>query len=287
MLAVASFSVLSRPVNQIVNPIADAHHMLSQVRDVLHPGALISEGREGVRRDNALPPSMAQALRGHCVNSEPAEIAAVWAHPKWRWCPLPVFQSYTAYTPRLDRLNAAAYANASRGPDRVLRQVDQAIDGRNPIWESPLAMLSLLCHFTELEHGGEWQTLARVPNRCGAPRTVEVIHSSLGHTITLPSPPEKAVLVAAIDGVQVAGWERLETLFTRARARYVTINGLSDLTFRVPPGTADDGLVIAVPPYANYAAPFNLNMDPRTLGVTVDGHSSGSITVRLSAVPID
>ena len=259
---------------------------MDQAREVLNPGALIAEGRRDVRGDDAVPQSIARALRGHCVNAEPDEIAGVWAHSRWRWCPLPVFQSYSAYTPRLDRLNAAAYADARHGADRVLRQADQAIDGRNPIWESPAAMLSLLCHFTEIEHSGEWQTLARAADRCGKPSTLAVIHSSLGHTITLPSPPEDAVMVAAIDGVQVAGWERLETLLTRAQPRYVTVNGRGDLTFRVPPGTAADGLILWVPKYADYAAPFNLNMDPHTLRVTIDGHSSGAITVRLSAIPI-
>jgi hypothetical protein len=286
MLAVSAFAVLARPVDQLIDPLGDAHRLARQAREVLHPAALIAEGRADVRRDDAVPAAMAASLRGHCVNAEPDEIAAVWAHPRWRWCPLPVFQSYTAYTPRLDRLNAAAYADARHGPDRVLRQVDQAIDERNPIWESPAAMLSMLCHFTEIEHSGEWQTLARTADRCGKPYTIAVIHSSLGRTIELPSPPEHAVMVAAIDGVQVAGWERLETLFTRAKPRYVTVNGLSSLRFRVPPGTANDGLILAVPYDADYAAPFNLNMDPRTLKVEVEGHSSGSIAVRLFAVPI-
>ncbi len=247
-LAVASFVVLGRPVGDIVNPIGDAHQVVDQARDVLHPGTLIAEGRKEVRVAEGVPPSIARALRGYCVNAEPDEIAAVWSHPGWRWCPLPIFQSYSAYTPRLDRLNAAAYADARHGPDRVLRQVDQAIDGRNPIWESPAAMLSLLCHFTEIEQSGEWEALARVPDRCGKPYTLEVIHSRLRRLIALPSPPENAVMVAAIDGVGVAGWERLETLFTRAAPRYVTVNGQSDLRFGVPPGTAEDGLDSVGPP---------------------------------------
>jgi SGNH hydrolase-like domain, acetyltransferase AlgX len=286
MLAVAAFAVLTRPVTEIIDPPGDAHQLARQVREVLDPAALIAEGRAGVQRDDAIPMAMAHTLDGHCVTAEPDEIAAVWAHQPWRWCPLPVFQSYTANTSRLDKLNAAAYADAHHGPDRVLRQVDQAIDERNPIWESPAAMLSMLCHFTEIEHSGEWQTLARIPNRCGNPYDLETIHSSLGRTITLPSPPANAVLVAAINGVQVAGWERLETLFTRAKDRFVTVNGQSDLRFRVPPGTADDGLILAVPSYADYAAPFNLNMAPRTLQVVVEDHNSGPIAVRLFAVPI-
>lgn len=288
MIAVAVFAVLARPVDEIIAPAGDARRFVSQVGDVLHPSATIAAGRRVIREEDVLSPWMVKALRGHCVNSEPAEIAVVWAHPDWRWCPLPVFQSYSAYTPRLDRLNAAAYADANHGPDRVLRQVDQAIDERNPVWESPLAMLSLFCHFTELEHSSHWQTLARVPNRCGTPHPLAVIHGSLGHTMTLPSLPADEIVVAAIDGIQVAGWERLATLLTRAEPRYVTVNGDSHLTFRVPPGTAGDGgLMLWVPPGVDYPPPFNLNMDAHTLNVTVAGHRSGSITVRLSSIPIE
>jgi hypothetical protein len=283
MLTVVSFSVLRQPVDSVIDPFGHAHQLVDQMGDVLHPASLIAEGRMGVRRDDAVPQQIAQALRNHCVNTEPVEIAAVWANSGWRWCPLPVFQSYSAYTPRLDRLNAAAYADARHGPDRVLRQVTQAIDGRNPTWESPAAMLSLLCHFRETERGGEWQVLARVPDRCGTPHPLAVIHSSLGHTITLPSPPTGTVLVASIDGLQVSGWERLKTLLTRATVREIAINGKQ---FRVPPGTASDGLVLAVPASADYAAPFNFDMTPHTLQATVGGHSSGPITVRLSAIPI-
>jgi hypothetical protein len=283
MLAVASFAVLQDPVDEVIDPLAHAHRLVNQVEDVLSPYALIAEGQTSVRSDDKVPPSIVGALIGHCVNSEPAEIAVIWAHPHWRWCPLPVFQTYTAYTPRLDRINAAAYADARHGPDRVLRQVTETIDGRNPIWESPLAMLSLLCHFTEVEHGGEWEELARVPDRCAAPRTIAVLHSWMGHTIALPSAPAGTVLVAAIDGMQVAGRERLETLLTRARVREVAVNGK---WFRVPPATADDGLILDVPSSADYAAPFNLNMAARTLEASVADHSSGAITVRLLAVPI-
>ncbi|HXC23457.1 MAG TPA: hypothetical protein VNU28_02635, partial [Solirubrobacteraceae bacterium] len=138
-------------------------------------------------------------------------------------------------------------------------------------------------HFTEVEHGGEWEELARVPDRCAAPRTIAVLHSWMGHTIALPSAPAGTVLVAAIDGMQVAGRERLETLLTRARVREVAVNGK---WFRVPPATADDGLILDVPSSADYAAPFNLNMAARTLEASVADHSSGAITVRLLAVPI-
>jgi hypothetical protein len=283
MLAIASLSALAEPIGDLLDPIGDVNQLVAQAGDVFHPWPLITQEREALRGPEGVPPNVVAALAGHCVDAEPTEVAAVWANPSLRWCPLPVMQSYDAYTPRLDRLDAAAYADARQGPNGVLRELNAAIDGRNAIWESPLAMLSLLCHFRELASGGVWQALGRVPNRCGPPRSVAVIHGSLGKTIVVPNPPPGAVLIAAIDGLQVGGFERLETLFTRADPRFVTVNGS---TFHIPPGLANDGLILDVPASADYAAPFNLNLGARTLVVTIEGHAAGAITIRLLAVPI-
>lgn len=284
-LAVGMFASFPKSPTQLVNPEVSAKALLSDFHDALSAGArapIYAQSRQIMGKQDALPPSMLAAVRGpHCVTVEPTEIAVVWLYGL-RWCPLPALQSYNAYTARLDHLDAGAYADARHGPDRVLRQ-DSTVDGRNPTWESPAAMLSLLCHFGELTRAGNWQLLARIPDRCGKPHTLAVIHGSLGKPITLPEAPPGDVLVASVNGLQVAGWERLDTLFTRAAVRTVSINGNS---FRVPPDTADDGLVVGVPAAANYAPPFNFNMDPHTLEANVQGHSSGPITVRLTAVPI-
>ena len=283
-LAIGMFASYPKPPTQLVNPLGSAKAMLSDFHGALSGGRrapIFALERRIIGEQDTLPPGVLAAVRGHCVTVEPAEISVVWLYGL-RWCPLPALQSYNAYTSRLDRLDAAAYADVPHGPDRVLRQYD-SIDGRNPTWESPAAMLSLLCHFGEVARGGAWEALARVPDRCGAPRPLAVIHSSIGRTITLPPPAAGSVLVASVDGLQVKGLERLKTLLTRAAVRTVSVDGRP---FRVPPDTAADGLVVGVPAAADYAPPFNFDMAPRTLRATVAGHSSGPITVRLSLVPI-
>jgi hypothetical protein len=193
-----------------------------------------------------------------------------------------VMQSYAAYTTKLDNLDAAGYASARSGPDRVLRQASAAIDGRNPAWESPAAMLSLLCHFREIQAVGPWQALARIPNRCGKPRMLGTFHGGGSVALAIPPAPPGMVLVAQVYGLQLHGRERLETLYARAATRVLVVNGLG---YRVAPGTLSDGLVFDVPAYADYPAPFSLNQAVHTMQAEISG-GLVSFTVRLVGVPI-
>ena len=61
-------------------------------------------------------------LRGAEVHADPTEIAAVWAYGL-RWRPVPVFQTYSAYTPFLDQVNADSLRSRD-GPNAVIRQAD-------------------------------------------------------------------------------------------------------------------------------------------------------------------
>jgi hypothetical protein len=279
-LWVATFSFYPSTPSATLVPLARTQAMVTQLQRAFGHGP--SEARAKlVERVDALPGPVLAAIRGHCVTVEPNEIAVVWAY-RLHWCPLPALQSYNAYTPHLDHLDAAAYADARSGPERVLRRVE-AIDGRNPDWESPAAMLSLLCHFREVTSGTGWQALARVPDRCGPLRPYATLHATLGQTIALPAAPPGAVLVAGIEGLGVGFGEHLASLITRVAERYVLIDGHR---YRVPPDTAPDGLLLDVPASADYPAPFNLSMDPRTIGAVIPGQRGGTVTIRLLTATI-
>jgi len=277
-----TFSFYPSTPSATLVPLVRAQTMVRQLKLALGPAPRTARQAKLVKQTDVLPAPVLAAVRGHCVTVEPTEIAVIWAY-QLRWCPLPALQSYNAYTSRLDHLDAAAYANAGGGPDRVLRTLPAAIDGRNPTWESPAAMLSLLCHFREVARGAEWQALARVPNRCGPLEPYTTLHAQLGKTLTIPPAPPGDLLVAAVDGLGVSFGERLTSLVARVAKRYVTLNGRR---YRVPPDTAPDGFLIGVPVAADYPAPFSLDMSPRTLSASIAGHSGGAITVRLMTATI-
>lgn len=279
-LWVATFSFYPSTPAATMVPLVRTQAMVIQVERAVGLGPGVARAKL-VKRADALPGPVLAAVRGHCVTVEPNEIAVIWAY-SLRWCPLPALQSYNANTPRLDHLDATAYAAARGGPERVLRQVE-AIDGRNPDWESPAAMLSLLCHFREVASGAGWQALARVPDRCGPLRPYATLRTTLDRPIPLPAAPPGAVLVARIEGLGVSFGERLASLVTRIAERYVLIDGHR---YRIPPDTAPDGLLLDVPTNADYPAPFDLGMDPRTIGAFIPGHGGETVTIRLLTATI-
>jgi hypothetical protein len=285
-LAVASFAVLGAAgvtFEDVFNFAQKDNDLASQVSTMFSPHQTIVAAQASIRAAEGISPVIAAQLDGHCVQSEPNEVAAIFAYPGWRWCPVGALQTYAANTPELDHLDAAMYANAREGPDRVLRQAGVAIDGRFQGWQSPAAMLALLCNFKQIGLHGQWQALARIRDRCGKPRVIASIHTGANDVVSLPPPPAHSVIVAELYGLQIHHRERLETLFVRAATRTVTVNGA--LTFRVPPDTVTDGLIFDVPAYADVPQPFTFNLDVRTVSAAINGRAM-PMTVKLLSVPI-
>jgi hypothetical protein len=278
----ASYTV---PPGEIWAPKKRSNAMVSQFRDAVdgeRVDRLVASGKEGIRAVEYAPSAaVIEALRGRCVHAEPVEVVAIWAYDL-DWCPLPAFQSYAAYTARLDELNADRYADPEEGPNGVLRGAF-AIDARHQAWESPRAMLSLLCNFVEVESDDFWQALVRVPNRCGEPRPAGEVEGELGSPIKLPPLPRDAVLVAHVEGMEIEGVERLKMLFGRPQEREVMVDEWGP--YRVVPDTVGGGLTVSVPPDIDYPSPFNLGFAPRTMIPAIDGQE-GEVTIRLTEVPI-
>jgi hypothetical protein len=280
-LSLAILGVSAIPLSTIFDPLGRESTLVSEWNTMVSPQPSIAAASAAIQAAEGIPSVIVGELNNHCVNAEPWEVSAIFAHPRWRWCPVGVMQSYAAYTTKLDNLDAAGYANARTGPDRVLRQAT-AIDGRNPTWESPAAMLSLLCHFKQITFGGQWQSLARIPNRCGKPRLLATLHSGGPTVLQIPAPPPGMVLVAQVYGLQLHRRERLETLFARAAVRLLVANGLG---YRVVPDTVTDGLVFDVPAYADYSPPFSFNQQVNSLEAEING-AAVPFSVALVGVPI-
>jgi hypothetical protein len=285
-LAVVALAVLGQAgfgLGSVIDPVGRESTLVSNIKTMLAPWATIARGRRQITREDGVPPAIVAAFAGHCVNAEPVEVAAIFAFPQWRWCPIGALQSYAAYTTELDDLDAAGYANARTGPDRVLREFNATIDGRNPTWESPAAMLSLLCHFTEIGRGGKWQALARIPDRCGKPRLLGTFRSVGRNALQIPAAPRGTVLLAQVHGLQIDTGERLETLFVRAAMRALIVNGA--ITYRVVPDTLTDGLILDVPTYVDYLAPFSFNLGVQSLRAEIN-KAPVAFSVTVLTVPI-
>lgn len=273
-------------------PSLKPHDHLEALGEQAH--AFVSSGeRERIREEAkatmlasyALDQRTLDLIGDKPVHIDPWEIGVAWAYGL-NWHPLPVFQDYSAYTEKLDEINARALSTPD-GPARILRQnaklfvpniPDSSIDGRYAAWDPPAAHRAMLCHYDAVHTTERWQVLERVPNRCGDPHPIETVESQTGEEIEVPAAPEKDEIVfARIHGAGVEGLESLRSTLYRARQRTVTLDGYA--VWRLVPDTAGDGLVMRVPSSVDFPEPFQAPFDARTMSVQIQGATPRPLTI--------
>jgi hypothetical protein len=284
LVLLANFAAPRENPADRVEPLHRASRLLDEAKLLAQGGATekaIASARAARVPVAQLDPKLIAAVHGS-VHVEPADAGIPWVEGM-RWRPLPVFQSFSAYTSDLDERNAAM-VRSPHGPQQILRETVNTIDGRNPAWESPAAQREMLCHFRVPTIIGRWALLDRVAPRCGAPRALATVRAKLGRPAAVPPAPDAAsVVFVRIDGIAVSGLERLRAALYRALPRTVFLDG--GRFFRLVPGTAADGLVLRVPKRADFPAPFSLDQGTNTLTVA-RGADHGDIRLRFYAMRI-
>ena len=276
-IALAGAPVRTEAVTAHLHVFENVEDAWEQARNVFEPSrrqALIEAGRSGLQATYNLDPQAQAALRGRTVSIEPWEAGVAWAYG-YRWDPLPVFQNYSAYTSKLDRLNAEA-VESPEGPERILREEPLAVfpefktedvDDRFIGWDPPEQARAVLCNFEPLQTDERWQVLGRVPDRCGVPRPAGRAEAGEGEAVKVPAPgPGEAVFVR-IRGVGVGGLEKLAAALFHARVRRLTVNG--GQSYRLIPETAADGLLLRG--RGGFAAPGPFSPFPQAKTISVSG----------------
>lgn len=276
-----------------------AHRFRTQLETMTRPGRaeeLQRLGREWLRSEYRLSPAELALLRGRSVHVAPWETNVAWTYDL-DWDPLPVFQQYSAYTPRLDRLNAAKLESPS-APEAILWQntappgvsnAPGAIDNRWPAFESPAQMVAMFCRYRVAHWSLQWAVLRRAPDRCGPERLVSTVTVGNAETVKLPATRPGTALVARVDGFGVSGVERLRTLMFRAAGRNAVLNAAP---YRLVGETAADGLLLRAPRRADYPEPFRLGKvsDEITLvrepGFLTGVSASTKLTYRFYELPL-
>lgn len=271
----------------------------TQLETMAIPGRaedLQRQGREWLISEYDLGPRELALVRGRTVHVAPWEANVAWAYDL-DWDPLPVFQQYSAYTGRLDRLNAAKLESPS-APETILWQNTApeglanhpgAIDNRWPAFESPAQMVAMFCRYRALSWNARWAVLRRGPNRCGPERPLEIVTTGNAEAVSLPPTGRDEALLVRVDGLGITGVERLRNLLFRAARRGVILDGAG---WSLVGETAADGLLLRAPRWADYPEPFRLGRvrrevtfvrEPgRLTGVT----DSTKLTLRFYALPL-
>lgn len=280
-LAIAVAGLPARPQNTPTDfgVLANVRLAGEQALNLLSPSrrqGLIDEGRTGLKGLYRLDPQARAALRGRSVAIEPWEISVAWAY-EMDWRPLPVFQNYSAYTSRLDRLNAEA-AESPAGPERILREnpllvfpefKTEDVDRRFTGWDPPEQARAVLCHFAPLHTTERWQVLGRVRDRCGEPRPAGSAEAGEGEPVDVPVPRQGEAVFVRIRGAGVEGLERITTSLFHARTRRLIVNG--GRSYRLLPETAGDGLLLRGRGRFAAPGPFSPFPGARTIAVTGAG----------------
>lgn len=286
-LLVFALAARDLTVSSSIDPggnIEMAFSQFRQVFDARERHRIMLEGQESIFIEADLDSKALSLLRGKTVHVAPYETALVWAYGL-RWRPLPVFQSYAAYTTGLDQLNANT-VNSSRAPQRILLSAGPGIDGRFQPFDEPLTERSILCRYQELYVDRGWDVLGVAPDRCGQPVLISTVRAAWGQQVSVPAPPNnRTLIIARLSGVQVGGLERLTASLYKARLRFVSLNGVSH---RLIPGTANDGLVLRAPADIDFAPPFEVAPNASSIAVTLEGSQPGGhpITYAFYEVPV-
>lgn len=281
-LAAVTFVLVPLTIRGPVRSLADPRKHLDALRSDVR--AMVSDragtelaAKEGIRNTLRLGSAVLAALGGHTVHVDPYETSAVWAYG-FDWRPEPVFQTYLAYTPSLDRENADTLASG-HGPERILRQVPLvSIDERNALMEAPRSELAVVCNYREVVVEGTWEVLEKVPDRCGRPRRLGHVDASSGQPVPVPQVGADEVLVAHASLGQSLLDRLRGLLFKPARLDRVVLDGRSE---RLVAANSDGPLLVCLPPATGYSPAVAGNC-PSTLAIVHDG----SIGIEFEAVPI-
>lgn len=220
-------------------------------------------------------------LRGLTVHVDPYETVIAWVYDL-DWRPVPVFQTYSAYTPDLDRLNAGTLVRP-HGPQIVLRtRPEFLVNDRNPMFESPEYMQALLCNFRELSATRNYEVLARTADRCG---TAHLLSGPIDATTDVPVPsggPGEMVFMRI--NIAESPLDRPRALLHKpASSPQVEFRSAQGVErFELVQATAEGPLILCVPPEAGFSADFVDIACPST--VRLLRRASASVT--FYAVPI-
>jgi hypothetical protein len=182
---VAALQIIAQQTNAaaqgIMRRLADGESLEREYQD----------RKQAIRKSNPLP-----TMRG-TVDLYPSDVAILFAHDL-AWSGRPSVQSYAAYTPALDGLNAA-HLSGPRAPDNVLFSL-APIDGRLPTLEDAASLPVLLSRYEVADYAPPYIHMARrdapLPSPLDTGEGEVVARGQLNIPIAVPA---SEVIWAAID----------------------------------------------------------------------------------------
>ena len=253
---------------------------------------IIESARADLRDAYKIPPNIIQTIGTRSMHVEPYETAVAWAYPRFNWRPLPMIQTYGAYTEALDQANADALRSPT-GPQFILSHGPATIDGRSPFLEAPLSVLEMACRFTEVEASGGWQLLERSTDRCGSERLLGRVSFKPGERIQIPEADDGYLVVVRIDGIETTAFQRAVAFIYKSPTWQIWRDGVGK--GRLVPLRTSGPMLLSVPDMLDWSPAFSPPSAQGSFAV-VTGPRAGVadatqpdvvLTATFQAIPLD
>ncbi len=295
-IAICLVAVSQADPVRFLNPVSNVRTLVRQGATIVLPGRserAVARTTAQLQALLAVPGPILAALQGRTVQVDPWETSVIAGYPQLAWNPVPVFQSYSAYTPALDAANADRLASPD-GPDAILRTPVfpgslepglGTIDSRYRWFEAPEAMLETFCRYGQTAISGSWQILVRTGGKCGAQVPLGTVMAKPGVPVAVPSPPgPNDFVIVRIIGANPTPLEALTGAILRAAPWQVVVDGQP---FRLVRATAGDGLLLAVPDHVRGSAPFDFGPPRSSISIRPStGHDNRVLDYEFYAVPL-
>lgn len=155
-----------------------------------------SDSVNALKLEYGLSSETIRMISNHTVDVFQKDVSLAYSNGL-QWDPRPVFQSYQAYTPFLDELNALHF-NSSLAPDYVLYAMG-SIDNRYPIFDEPATFRALLCNYDFIGADGPFVILQRVGYHCDVPVSISEATAKFGQTIVTPPSDDYLFVRISVD----------------------------------------------------------------------------------------
>jgi hypothetical protein len=258
----------------LVDPLGrarNAGHDLKVALDGSRREALRAEGRAWIVATERVDPATLALLAGHTTHVAWYETAIAWAYDL-KWQPLPVFQSYAAYTPRLDDLNARLLASRD-APERILVHREEEVDQRLVQYDMPHTVQNMVCRYSVLRTTARYLVLGRrAASRCSAERRIASVRAAWNTPVSVPRAPPASMVLVRIRGIEPSGLEALRGFVFKPHARTLVVDGRPH---RLVSANAGNGLIVSSDATRDWPGPFRLSPQARTIAVSRTGAPGG------------
>ena len=159
--------------------------------------------------------------------------------------------------------------------------------GCEDAFQSPDAVVSLICHYAQLGASSSWQVLGRVSDRCGSMHQISVVHSRIGQTIRVPQPtrPDEAI-IARMTAIPLPLTTAPLSFLFKASSMNIVVND-NVVPNRFITATAAQPHLMIQPRDLGYSCAFSYQPINR-FSITGGGDSSGTagVVVSFYSIPV-